>query len=193
MATQLYTPGPTYLQVGLGASAALLHLGWTERGVRITFDGAFEDVITDVSGTRIPFDVLDEAEQAFVTADLVLYDEAVLNTVNARRGFIAGASSPDTEGTIATTAVGSLMRFEGFMYRLLVFCPYSQKTAYNTGTGMRPGYNFLSAYLDAAREIELSSRVKIQRCIFRAIPNWSQTAGGGTLFNFTVSDRVSPT
>src|ERR1700674_3007939 len=120
MPTQNYTPGPTYLQVGTGGAGALQHLGWTERGVRITFDAAFEDVMTDVSGTRIPFDVLYEAEQAFITADLVLYDELVMNTVNDRG--LGG-----TEGNIGFTATGSLFRQEGLTYRLLVFCPYSAK------------------------------------------------------------------
>lgn len=183
MSTQLLTPGPTYLQVGTGAAGVLEHLGWTERGIRGTFDGGFEDVMTDVSGTRVPFDILYQGEQAFITADLNLYDELILNKVNPRR-------LGDTEGVVATTAVGSLLRLEGFMFRLLIFCPYSAKAAF---ANMRPAYNFLKAHLDAAREIELSSRVKIVRCIFRAIPDWSQTSGGGILYNFSTTGIVAVT
>lgn len=185
MATQLYTPGPTYLQLGTGAAGALEHLGWSERGVRITLDGAFEDVMTDVSGTRIPFDVLAMAEQAFITVDLNLYDEAILNkALGARTG---NAALP---GTMGPTTVGSLIRLEAFMYRILVYNPYETKAAM---AAMNDAYNFPTGYLDAAVEIELSSRVKVQRCIFRAIPGWNQVSGGGVLYNFSKIGLVGVT
>lgn len=183
MPTQLFTPGPTFIQIGTGAVGALEHLGWSERGIRVTLDGAFEDVITDVSGTRIPFDVQAMGEQGFITADLNLYDEAILTkALNLRTGTVAGTMGP--------TTVGSLLRLEGGMFRLLCYCPYEVKAAM---ANMRPAFNFIKAYLDAAVEIELSSRVKVNRCIFRAIPDWSQVLGGGILWNESITGLVAVT
>ena len=187
--SQVYVSGPTEVHVGVGAAGALQFFGWSENGVRINFDGGFEDVMSDVSGTRVPFDCQAMAMQAFITADMNVYNEGIYRQMANRVGLAASG-----EGAFPAGDVGYLMRTEAQagasgMFALLVYSPYSTKGVFST---MDACYNFPTAYLADSAEMELSSKAKHIRCIFRAIPGWSTTTYAGTLFNHSAAGKPAP-
>lgn len=186
---QTYVHGPAEIHLGdQGASGSLTFVGWSEAGVRITFDGAFEDVPSDISGTRIPFDVQAMAQQAFISADINIYKETVLNEAINRLNDNAAA------GFLASGSVGTMLRLEDMAFRLLIYSPYrvSKSTVYSDMNH----YNFWTAYLMDAVDVEVGTRYKRVRCIFRAIPWWNDNGADpyrAVLWDETITGRSTPT
>jgi hypothetical protein len=185
MAAQFWVPGPSYVQVGTGASGALAHLGWSESGISVEFNSEFEDVMCDLGGQKIGTDQIYHGQDATITADIVRYDEAVMNALLAR---IQGG----TTGAVGAGQIGSLMIGQALTQRLLIVCPYSTQTSY---TGMTAAYNFLNTYLVGVSKVELGSKVKKYRAVWRAVPSWTVSGGLGStvLFNNLTTGQASVT
>lgn len=169
--------GPAELYVGTGSGGALEFLGWSEAGMRFNFDAEFEDVMSDISGTRIPFDVQFMGIQAFMSGDLTVYNEPIFNKLLVR---VPGGSV----GTIGAGHIGHLLNLEGGGVRTLINAPYAAKAAF-TAT-MQKAWNFPRAHLISPTEIDVGTRVKKIRFIFRAIPTWNQLTGEATLYDDSI-------
>ena len=177
-ASQLYVPGPSYLAVGTGANFAPEFLGvGDEQGARVVLNGRYEDVLTDLSGPAVPFDVQYFAEDCFVSITLTRVQASVLTKVQARMQSRTG-------GTIQSADVGTLMRLEQFSMPLWVKMPYVAKAAFSDT--MIAGFHFHCAYPVDALERHVSTRVERPRVTFRCIPDWA-TDGSALLYDHDMS------
>ena len=186
---QAYVNGPAEIHIGTAPTGTLTFFGWSEAGVRITFDGAFEDVPSDIAGGgRIPFDLQYMGMQAFISADVNVYKETtlydLLNRVND------GTLDP---GEIGSGEVGSLMRLEALDFRLLIYAPYAV-TASTAFPDMQH-HNFPHATLIDAVDVDVGTKYKRVHMVWRAIPNWNDAGDpyGATLWNAVVTGRTAPT
>jgi hypothetical protein len=180
--SSLQVSGPTswFTQTNAGAYE---FLGFCEGDTRISFDGQFEDVTCDASGTRLPFDVAFMGEQAFTSGDLVLSNEAVYQKVAARIG--PAADVPGVYGAGGSGAIGLLMGLEGGAYGLVIKSPYAGKAVF-TSVGMVPGFVFPRSYLADQIDVSLSTKRTIRRLVFRSLPAWNISTSSYTLFTTTL-------
>lgn len=182
MASQLYVPGPSHMAVGSGTAYAMEYLGLgDDQGCRIVLNGRFEDVLTDLSGPMVPFDVQWFAEDIFVSVTLTKVEATVLAKLQAR-------IFEQTGGSIASADVGTLMRLEGKSMPLMIQFPYETKSVF-TGQ-MIAGFRFPIAWPADAIERHASTRVERVRVTFRAIPDWN-TDGSGLLYDHDMTNFPS--
>lgn len=198
LGAQLWVNGPAAVQVGTGSAGALQHLGFTENGVRISFDAKFEDIHTDISGPMIPHDVQMMGEQAYITLDMNKFDEVVLEHLMVRMAtatYIAAYSS--LPGRPGSKAIGTLMQTESAVVRLLINAPYASKAVFfnsSTGDEMPLAYNFPTCYpMDAIDLDPVGLRVKKVRIIMRAVPAWDPPNYAYTLYNGTATGQATVT
>lgn len=179
MGRQFFVSGPTSISVGTGVAGALEFLGFSEGGISVEFNAEFDDVLCDIGGGKLPTDVIFQGMDAFIRAEVSNYDETVMTSLLAR--VFSGGS-----GSIPAGTMGSLMNAQSQSQRLLLMSPYSSLTAFST---MIPAYNFLSTYLVGSASVELGTKVKKWRLVWRAIPIWTVSAGlsSGTLWNESVT------
>jgi hypothetical protein len=189
MSQAIYVNGPAFWCVGTGVSNALAFLGVCEGETRITFSMEEEDIKTDISG-GVPFDVANMGEQAKISGDLVRYDEAQLLFLQSRFPNVGGLTGNQVAGTTPAGGIGSLYSLEGNAIRFLVYAPYHGKTVFSA---MVAGYNFPVAWMAGSIDTSVSTRVKKQRVIMRAIPQWTVTSTGASavLWNQTISGLPS--
>ena len=170
MATSIHVNGTATLKTGTGAASALELLGHSLDGVDLDFQDIREFVYSDAGGGpgNVPIDVQEFGETCVISADLIVYDEAVLTKIRKRPG-------QGTEGLLS--APGRLMGANSDFVRLLVESP----------TESVP-WNFLYTYL-RRKPVKLSTKRSIWRVQWQAIPyiGTASAATGTTLFNRTTS------
>jgi hypothetical protein len=174
----IHVGGPTLFSVGTGESGAAEFLGFCEGITTISVDSGWEDVMTDYGGTKIPADVQFMGEQAFITADLVRYNENILNKLRAR-------AFDNLTGTVAENLMGSLMVGQGQSQKLSLVCPYSAITHFSGS--QNSGYTFGAAWLADAITLETGTRYARVRCIWRCVPVWDWVANSATLYTNTAT------
>ncbi len=181
MATAFHVNGVAEIKVGTGSTAALELLGHTVDGVDIDPQIIQYPIFTDAGGGPggIPASLQDVGEIHTISADVVVYDVAVLAKV--RKGFSA-LTNTVTEGVMQkvgrvldTTAVGS--SGVGGLGRLLILSPDDSEPR-----------NYLYARL-VAKPRKLSTKVTIYRLRWEAIPyiGTGNTMASVVLFNTTTS------
>jgi hypothetical protein len=135
----------------VGSAPAMLakspaYLGTGERAPRPSFRPAFEPVMNDLTGSRIPYDWMFEGEEAIVTVRLTRWDEPTLAALQNRTG---PAGQP--RGVNFANDVGTLMLTEGAAYPLWLLFPFGipgiGKPAMIAG-GLPQGYHFYAAFLE---------------------------------------------
>jgi hypothetical protein len=178
MSTQGYVPGPCQIFVGTGGAGAYQFLGWSERGVRVTLSAAYEDIVSDFGGPRVPVDSQFMGEQATSNFVLNRYDETVLQTILKRR-----VGSGVTAGAIEANGLGSLMVAQGYAYKVFLYSPYYVESFYST---MVPCYVFSGSWVDDDAMIPLSVQLKRPEIRFRHIPVWNAIAASATLYTNVV-------
>ena len=99
----------------------------------------FEPVMSDLSGTKVPFDILLEGEDAIISGVFTRYNESVYAAMDS-----IGNLNPAFRGIEGTYERGSLMLAEGLAYPLYMQFPFSAKAAM---AGLPPGYRLFAAYL----------------------------------------------
>ena len=164
--TQYWTTGPANIFAGIGAGGAMLFLGFSEDRVEINMNGYFEPIRADFGGAS-PVDSQFMGMDANFAVNLVRYDEVNLEIVAQR---VKGTN----QGIIGPGQIGTIMIQEGFAYRVCVTCPYQSKSIY---ANMRPAFNFLGAWVDGTATMPITTRAKIPRLTFSALPVWTMTSG----------------
>ena len=172
---RVVVPGPTIWYTGTGTSFAYEVLGICEGETRITFNPTFDPIYADISGPSISFDEQNTGEDATISGDLVIQNEAVFRRC-------AATTSPGTFGTILPGAIGALMRGEGHAYPMIIRSVYASKSS---NGDMVAGYRFFAAWM-TGKDIPVSSRAQRKRIMFHAIPNWNLTTLAGPLFDNTI-------
>lgn len=182
MAAQIYVAGPCEIHVGVGAAGALVFLGWSESGVRVSIQPAWDDVPSDVAGSRLPHDVQYQGEQAFISYDLKVWSESVYAQLAARFNPFTG-----TRGTDPVGARGGLMVQEGAAHRLLVYSPYA---ALKASQATQKSYNFFASWLAGPDDLEpLGTRGKKIRVVHRAIGYYDPATGGWPLYDHNTAGK----
>ena len=177
--------GPAAWYTATGAANAYELLGICESETRISFAASFEDVMTDFSGSGVPFDTQYMGEQATVSGTLILDNDIVYKKCAARIG--PGAATAGVFGATPVGSIGTLMKTEGACYGLIIASPYASKAVFSSA-GMIAGYRFITAWLDGSADVSLGTRVTRKSVTFRATTNWYLATGSGVLF-----DNILPT
>ena len=178
-ASQLFVPGPAFIYfapfTAYDTPGSYVYLGESEGDVNVSDDAAWEDIIVDQSGPRVPFDLAYMAEECYIQFTLVKYVEAAWEALATR---VAGT----TWGTIEAGQVGTLVRQEGKCYAFAITSPYQSKAAY---ASMPPGYTFKNGVMHNNWDMSLSTQRQRKRVVLRCIPDW-QVDGSGILFTPTI-------
>lgn len=179
-----YCPGPSQWYVNTGVGQAWQFLGYCEGETSLSLSPEWEEVYTDVSGTRIPYDYQFMGAHATVEGSLVKYNEPVLN---ALRNWLNQNATP---GTFPDNSLGALVRTEDKEFALAIRSTYGGKAVFQNA-GMVPGFIFPLAIPMGAWSSPLSARVKRNRVLFECIPVWNNV-GGGVLYTTDFSGITLP-
>lgn len=197
MASQGHVPGPAQIFISQTTSitwtpptlvtsgATWSFLGYSENGVEPDFRAAYEDIYSDPGGPSVPIDQQFMGEEAWTTFVLNKYDEAILTSIMKRRvgsGVVAGA--------IEANGLGSLMIAQGYIFSLLIMCPYAGMS-WQTGN-TQPCFAFAASYLADSAVIPLSIRLKRPRITIRSVPVVNTTLLQSILYN-NVAPSPAPT
>lgn len=146
-----HVSGECLLRTGTGGSNALEDLGYTVDGVDLEFHRHTSDVKADTGGGEegVPVDVQEMGKEAFIRAQLVSYDEAVLAKIRKD-------ADETTEGGLAT--IGRLLGANGHLFRLLLTSPSEAVP-----------WNFPTVYLHDSASVKLGTKRTIWNLTFRAI------------------------
>lgn len=170
MSTSLVVGGPSQWYVGIQgtlASPTYVFLGWCESDSRVSPSGEFETVLGDYGGTRVGVDWQFMGEEAFISGDLVRTNEEVLAACTARvRGGTSGQG-----GVVAGSnySLGGLMITQGLALSLCIVCPYASLGAF-AAVSAPACYTFPAAWLEGSYDASLSTRRKIWRMNWHAVP-----------------------
>jgi len=130
---QPYCSGPVAAYVGPGSYSAggmpgpagggVAFLGHNQRrGPRISIRRAWEPVFSDISGTRIPYDLIYEGQEAYVTIEFSRYNMAVIGALANIPNNLGGVDMPFTD--VGGTR-GTIMLTEGVAVGLVLTFPFS--------------------------------------------------------------------
>lgn len=175
---QVYCTGPALFYVQFPGESTPKFLGTAEREPSIDIRPAFSPVLNDLGGQRVPFDMIYDGEEAFVSGLINRFNESVYAQLAARPAHLAGRRGNNISGEI-----GTLMVQEGKAVTLWVQFPYVAKAAMLGGL-MPAGYRFRAAYLegpDALRPLGTTAR-KIGM-MFHAIRIFSAVDGSFALYD----------
>jgi hypothetical protein len=179
---QIYVAGPCEIHVGVGTAGSLVFLGWSEAGVRISIQPGWDDVPSDLAGSRVPHDVQAMGEQAFISYDLKVWNESVYAQCAARWNPFTGPRGVQPVG-----AVGGLMVTEGAAYRLLVYSPYA---ALKPSQAAQSHYNFFRSWVAGPDDIApVGTRAKKIRIVHRAIGSYDPLTGGWPLYDGSAAGK----
>jgi hypothetical protein len=174
---QAWVTGPAHIFLSFYSSIAVsgpagvvttlttpIYLGTTERVPRLRIRAGWTPVFNDLTGGVIPYDMLYEGEEAFITGDFTRFNETTIRLLQARpRHFL----QPTNRGTIQLLDQGTLMLTEGYAFQLSMFFPYSSKLAF---AGMPLGYRFPAAWLEGPDDLDnLGTVARVDRLVFHAL------------------------
>lgn len=184
---QPYTRGPVLIYAGVGGSSGPLYLGTGERAPRVSRLREFEPVMNDLAGTRVPFDMLAEGQQALITVKLTRWDDAVLQAVEAR------SSAAPAGGIAGPGSTGALMIAEGWAFPLWLLYSYGpQGPAAKAAMGtLRPGFHFFATWLEGPQDGEGGTDPATELLVFHAIEVY--TGGTMSLYDYNLAGLPAPT
>jgi len=116
-----WVTGPVHVYLARGAgtlagsavASAALYLGTTEGGPEYDHTPSYEPVMNDLSGSKIPFDLLLMGQEAHVFGTFTRINFAVLHAIEA---IISGR----TRGLLSGSDLGTLMLAEGQTFHLFL-------------------------------------------------------------------------
>jgi len=152
-------------------------LGFTRGRTRFRSTMLKKPVIADYAGLEMPADMLRTGIMAHITMQLVRFDPAVLNRVQAQ---IAGAVT----GQIQAGEIGTLLLAENSTFRVMVRSPYVSKPIFSS---QRAGVRLLWAFLDESFEAELTTEEQVWNLTFTGLTNISPLTLAGTCWDSDMS------
>src|SRR5919109_3483130 len=112
---QPWCTGPAHVFLGIGTGNSLLYLGTAENTPTCEIRHAYEPIYNDIGGIKIPIDVSDQGEEAFVGLTMTRWNIPVYNRLAATPRPVSG-----TPGVYAGGDLGSQLITEGLAYPLVV-------------------------------------------------------------------------
>lgn len=133
-----------------------LFFGWGESAPEPEFMPEYENVMSDLRGSRKPHDKLYEGQDARVTATMTIWDELVLQAMMA----FTKSNNPGVDGG---SDIGTLMNAEKRSFMLWLVYPYAFTKSFMAAANMRGGYRFYGAMLDGP--IRRSQGTKVNKVL----------------------------
>ncbi len=174
--------GPVDVWCNPGTAGAVF-LGHGERGPRVRIRRGWEPIFNDLSGTQIPFDLLAEGAEGFVTIDLTRWNENIYQLIASVP--IPGAAP----GTNFPGDIGTLMMTESKGYTLWLRFPYASKATFNQAISgpMPAGMRFVQSWLEGPDEFEIGTQANKKILVFRCLRAFNPANGAFTLFDYDMS------
>lgn len=157
------------------------------RGPRISVRRAWEPVFTDISGTRIPFDLLYEGIEAYVTVEFSRYNFSVLRQLQTTPTALSGADPLGGIKPFLDTGFdrGTLMLTEGVNVALYLQFPFSAAGPFthpamnNAANGPIPsGLLFPGAIFEGPDEMETGTAPLTTMVTFHCLGLYTPVSGG---------------
>lgn len=184
---QVYATGPGLLFVSGAAlsESGVSYLGTAERHPRQQIKAGWEPLFNDLGGQRVPFDILYEGEEAFLSADLTRWNERILNRLMARPGRAASVRGKNTSVDIGTAVLA-----EGYGLTLWCQFPFASKAAYqNAANGNMPGgFRFPASIMIGPESYEsMGTAPKKIRVVFHCLRYFNPTDFSFLLYDHDMS------
>jgi hypothetical protein len=154
MAAVILNTGPSLIFVGVFPTPApsfgsspppqtVMYLGTAKAGVDIEIEGAFEEVMNDLGGSKFPLDRCFSGEEGACSPVLTRLDELVMRRIEAlpRMG---------TRGSSVRGELGTVMGQEGFLFQTIFVFTNGVKPVM-AANGMPLGYRFPGTLLEGSR------------------------------------------
>lgn len=183
---QAWCTGPVHFYCGV-ASGGAQYLGTTEGRPYEDSQPGWEDLLNDVAGAVVPYDVSFQLEQSYFGGVFTRFRRDTYDKIRARPRSGAG----DVAGTFAAGDVGTLMLTEGFAFQVWMLNAYGQlsltpKAAMNNANGVLPGgVRYAAAWLHKHRDDKGTTPNRITM-LFRAIPVYSAVTLGSVLYDSNI-------
>ena len=164
----------------ISISNTVQFLGHTEAGPDINHRFEREPVMSDLSGSRIPFDVMFQGETAIVGLTLTRWNSAIMDAVE--KGLNTASALLGSDGDLAR---GTLMQLEGATYPLVLISEHRTK-ATMTAAGMETGRRYLFAVPDQLTDIR-GRRANKKRISFFCHSGYNAATRRFQLYDFDVA------
>lgn len=171
-----YCTGPVHLWTGTGGALGAntpQYLGTFEQAPDIDIKGEWDQVMNDLSGSKLPLDRLFEGEEGMVSGVLTRFNWPTLRRLMARPRFVG------TPGFNPSGDIGTYMGQEGCSYNLWCLFPYRDKAFQGAAGDMPAGIRFLSAFLLSPEKIHGGTKAKKVQVVFQAQRAFSTSKGLG--------------
>lgn len=183
---QSYNTGPVHMYVGLvaappydpwGAAPTPVYLGMAEAAPQPSFHPEFQPIYADATGKK-PWDVVFLGEDAFVSADITVYNEAVFQQITRRPRWAKklDGSAAAVNGTVIAGDMGTMLRTEGYMFSLWLHFPYYSKFG-----DLPKGYRFVSAYVKGPDNHVIGTQPNKRRIQFHCLGAYDQANSTGKI------------
>jgi|SRR5579859_979810 len=179
---QPYVTGPVavFVDVGLVTARQPTFLGHGERAPKPSIRRGQDQVMNDLGGTQIPFDIIYEGQEAIFRLDLTRWNEDVyqkiVNVVATGRGIF--------EGIDDDAATGSLYLTEDFAFQTWLTFPFSAKASMDT---LPDGYHFFQTVLEGPDDREPGTGANRLSLIFHAYRAFDPNTGTFSLYDYDMS------
>lgn len=173
---QLWTTGPAFLYVGVGANYAPYELGTDEASPTMDIAPAFEPIANDIGGSD-PLDDTYMGKSARIDYAFNRWNENVLAAIEKTNPFSLAARGRDDPGD-----VGSIMQLEGKAFPVWVVFSFALTSPFAAMrkaamAGLPAGYRFPSCTLVRDNHNRLGTRNKRTAFTFQARRLYANLAG----------------
>lgn len=164
-------------QVSLQTTIAPVFFGWGESAPDPEFLPEYENLMSDLGGTRKPWDKIFEGADARVSITSTIWDEDVLQSCMSY-------TKTSLPGVVGNYDVGTLMHAEKRSYQLWLVYPYQVKP-FMAAANMRKGYHFYGAMIEGpVRRKQGTGGNKVSLSWYCGIPRIN---GIGACYDFDMS------
>lgn len=187
---QPWVTGPVEIWAAAQTPSASF-LGYGEQAPDIDLHPEYDEVFCDVSGSKIPFDKLDEGEWGTGAVLLTYWDQAVLTKLQSRPRVSTAATEISVAGTRQKGEIGTLLLTEGYAYSVWYKFPYA--TLKPAMVGMPAGYRFPGSFLFGPDRRKSGTKANKIGLTLIHLPVYTRASGDFLLYDNNMSGIGTPT
>ena len=166
-----YVTGPAHMFTGFNRGANIFYLGTAESAPDVTIKTEWDQVMNDLSGSRLSWDDLWEGEEGYVSATLTRWNWPVLAQMMTRPVMAGGVA-----GAFTNKDIGSAWLTEGLYFTFYIQFPYQQLKNAIYGD-MPPGVKFLACKLLGPESLSPGTKAKKVNITIHAKRLFAQSLG----------------
>lgn len=194
---QAWVTGPCHFYVGV-LSGTPLYLGTTEGRPYEDDQPGWEELMNDVGGSQIPYDVSYQQGELYFGGVFTRFRRDAFERIKTRPRSGGAPGGPGIPGTAGTGDVGTLMLTEGQAYNCWVVNAYgvgslAPKAAYAASPfGVMPGgVRYIASWLHKYKDEKGVTPNRIT-LLFRSIPVYNPFTLGSTTYDYSISGLPVP-